>query len=193
MCISRLVFVAPRGAAAARRELADGRVAAAYVAVFAAACAIAIQLRDGVDAHFLAACVLSAFMARAATLEGRGGDATTRTLPENGDATTRTLRGRRGFTVAVVAAITLWGLVPPILGLQQMSGLTMYGTAPISRRVSDAAAAVRHASPTRRCGAPTARRGAARGRGMLERPAQVFQRGALGSRKSRTCADRLAL
>ena len=192
MCISRLVFVAPRGAAAARRELADGRVAAAYVAVFAAACAIAIQLRDGVDAHFLAACVLSAFMARAATLESASSVATTRTLPENGDAT-RTLHGRRGFTVAVVAAITLWGLVPPILGLQQMSGLTMYGTAPISRRVSDAAAAVRHASPTRRCGAPTARRGAARGRGMLERPAQVFQRGALGSRKSRTCADRLAL
>lgn len=121
MCIARLGVFMPCAVGAAIAE-ATSRVswASFYVVVAAFAAAACAHLHAGIDTHFILCAVLSALYLRAAIVHG----ADDRVTSDSSLA-----KASRPYLACIVAGLAAlaYGIVPPVLGLQNMSALTMYG------------------------------------------------------------------
>ncbi|KAL1521817.1 hypothetical protein AB1Y20_021468 [Prymnesium parvum] len=116
-CIARYGVFMPASVAAALREGAQlGTWAAVHVVLASAGVAACNYFRGGVDAHFVACAFLASLYARALSLEEH---------KVCDDVLPPALVGKFSRVCAGLFAIG-WGILPPILGLQNMAALTMY-------------------------------------------------------------------
>ena len=149
MCCTRLaLFVPAERLGAAISELVGLRSvwSALHAAVSSLAAAACLQLHGGVDTHFLLCATFSSLYLRALCMPAAAlGEKAPQTVASpqpakgasggvGGGGGTGGIGSTRGVCALAALAALTFGLSPPILGLQNMSALTMYSNSKLTNR-----------------------------------------------------------